>query len=159
MCGSQGSFIRLLQVHSGVLPCLWAASEASCLQKGHWLLCMQGSGCELEKRNRLNLMRPSSLTQEKEKCACVREKKKLYEWEGVCGAYAECLCVMLGVSVCDFHVCGKGRGYFNSCYILWQQCDSTFRSVQTMWLTQHCSPQPQCKLHFLKPVPRLYGTV
>lgn len=59
------------------------------------------------------------------------------------------------VCACCLYVCGEGGwwGYFYSCYILWQWCDSTFRSVQTMWLTQHCSPQPQCKSHFLKPVP------
>lgn len=49
-------------------------------------------------------------------------------------------------------------GYFYSCYILWQRCDSVFRSVQTVRLTQRFSPQPQCKSHFLKPVPLLYET-
>lgn len=74
------------------------------------------------------------------------------------GAYVQWLCVELGMSVWLLRlcVCGEGGvGYFYSCYILWQQCDSTFRSVQTMRLTQRCSPQPQCKLHFLKPVPWL----
>lgn len=55
-----------------------------------------------------------------------------------------------------FRVTMAGVG-FNSCYILRQQCDSKFRSVQTMRLTRFCSPQPQCKLYFLNPVPLPYA--
>lgn len=113
------------------------------------------------------LMRPYSLflvfiTQQSGKCACmcvcvyvrVWQKNRNYRSSSVCSAYVQCLCGCGWVWLC-MCVCGRGGsvGYFYSCYILWQRCDSTFRSVQTMWLTQHCSPQPQCKSHFLKPVP------
>lgn len=63
-------------------------------------------------------------------------------------------------SVCDLYVCmwwWEGVG-FNSCYILWQLSDDVFRSAQKMWLTHCCSPQPQCQLHFLKPVLQLHAT-
>lgn len=106
MCGSQDSSIGLLQVHSSTLPCLWAASEDSCLQEGHWLLWMKGSKCEPEERNLHTLMRPCSLflvfiTRQSGKwvclCMCVcewkREKKRETETirVGVCGAYVQCL--------------------------------------------------------------------
>lgn len=79
MCGSQGSSIRQQQVCRSALPRLKAASEAACLQKGHWLLWMQGSWCETQERNWHTLMRPYSLflvfiPQQKGKHVCVREK-------------------------------------------------------------------------------------
>ncbi len=69
----------------------------------------------------------------------------------------------VGVKVCDFFEC------VCVCVCVWRggeggistaatSSDSTFRSVQTMRLTQRCSPQPQCKIDFLKPVPWLYET-
>lgn len=89
-------------------------------------------------------------------CMCERETETIWVGVGVVHMCSVCV-VAFGVRVCDFCVCKcvwqVGGGYFYSCYILWQQSDSAFRSVQTMRLTQRCSPQPQCKLHFLKPAP------
>lgn len=111
MCGSQGSFIRLLQVHSSVLPCLWAASEASCLQKGQWLLCMQGSGCELEKRNRLNIMRPSSLSPRKKKNVHAWERKRNCMSGRECVVHMRNVCVLCWVWVCaTFMSVARGGG-------------------------------------------------
>jgi len=113
MCGSQGSSIRLLQVHSSALPCLWAASEASCLQEGHWLLWMQGSECEPDERNLHTLMRTHSLflvfiTQESGKCVCVcvcvKEGERETIWVGVCVAHMSSVCV------CERQVLGWGGG-------------------------------------------------
>lgn len=161
MCGSQGSSIRLLQVHSSALPCLHAAAEAWRLQKGRRPLWMSGSECEAEERNRHALMRPPSLfvvfiSRQKGKRVCERKNPKLCELGCVrCkGAMSVCCVWECETSV---SVCVGGGGYFNTCFILWQQSDSRFRSVQTMRLTQHCSPQPQCNLHFLKPAPVLYA--
>lgn len=121
MCGSQGSSIRLLQVLSSTLPCLWAASEASCLQEGRWLLWMQGSECEGEERTLHTLMRPYSLLlvfiiQQCGKCVCECERERNSMRRSACGAYVQWLCVELGMRVCDFCVCvcvwrwGGGRG-------------------------------------------------
>lgn len=89
---------------------------------------------------------------------CVWEKEPETVWAGVCVVYGCNVCMLCG-RMWDFSVClCRGWGYFNTCYILWQQSDSRFRSVQKMRLTQRCSPQPQCNLHFLKPAPVLYAT-
>lgn len=129
---------------TAALPCLWAASEASCLPVGHWLLCMSGSECAIEERNLHGLMRPSSvllvfITQQcVSVCEWVKEwgKKKLHV--SGCVRLVGCERVQLW------------GGFFDSCYILWQRCHRALRCVHTMRLTQRCSPQPQFLLIFPK---------
>lgn len=109
MCSSQGSCISLLQVHSSALPCLWAASEASCLQEGHRLLWMQGSECEAEERNLHTLMRPYSLLlvfiTQQSGTVCVCEKETETTWAGVCAVHMCNVCVLSGAWDCVTCVC------------------------------------------------------
>lgn len=149
MCGSQDSSIRLLQVHSSTLRCLWAASEATHLQEGHWLLRMSGSECKAEDWNLRALMRPYSFCSWSSSPGKVenvsvhvggktqREKTKVCELE----------CVSMCVSVC---ACGEGMewgwGYFYSCYILWRWRADNVANPALLTTTS-------VKLRFLKPVP------
>lgn len=105
-----------------------------------------GSERKVEKRNWHALMRTYSLF-------LVFITQKNGNYMRVLHVFDEQQCK----TVCDFKVrVTRGGVGFNSCYILRQQCDSKFRSVQTMRLTRFCSPQPQCKLYFLNPVPLPY---
>lgn len=117
-----------------------------------------GSEWKVEKRNWHALMRTYSLFL----CLHHPEKWKLHE-SAAC-VWCLCCCVKQQCKTAyDFKVrVTMGEVGFNSCDILRQQCDSKFRSVQTMRLTRFCSPQPQCKLYFLNPAPlphvyRKYG--
>lgn len=117
-------------------------------------------GEELTHTNE-TLLSVSGLYRPTKRKTCIREREIENVWVAPYGEHEWCLCVVLGVRVCVTFtsVCGDRRGVgFNSCYILWQLCDDAFRSVQKMWLTQCCSPQPQCQLHFLKPVLQLHAT-
>lgn len=135
---------------------LRAASEAAPLQEGHRPRWMRGgSRCEPGERNLHALMRPHSLFYHPRKwrmCVCAKGERE-YIWAGVSAAHMCSVCVCGCVCMRQERTGGLGV-YFYSCYILWHQRNSTCRSVQTMWLTQQCSPQPQ--LHFLKPAAWLY---
>lgn len=103
----------------------------------------EGSERKVEKCNWYALMRPYSLF-----LVSWSSLNKMETWVWcICAVPVLLCCVTLNLRG------GMRRVGFNSCYIRWRQCDSKFRRVQALQLTQRCLPQPQWKIMFPKTCP------
>lgn len=138
--GSPGSSIRVRRGYATSVGCLGALVSTKRSPTP-----AEGSEWKVEKCNWYALMRPYSLS-----LVFCSSLNKMETWARCIRAVSVLLCCV----TLNLHA-GMRRVGSNSCYIRWWQCDSKFRLLQAMRLTQRCLPQPQWKLCFLKPAHRL----